>query len=127
MYKTFSIRGASISDGKLKSSSSVVVLKKGHGQKNLHGRGFIARILFVLKNFSKCMVFKKFSALKLVSAIFHYFFIFSPNDSPLKTMKNIFISSEKLFLFSRYSNFCIFSLHFHALQIQKDKWKWNDL
>ena len=36
-------------------------------------------------------------------------FSFSPNDSASKTMKNIFfISSKKLFSFSRYSNFCIF-------------------
>ena len=32
--------------------------------------------------------FNKF--LKLVSAIFYQIFIFSPNDSPLKTVKNIF-------------------------------------
>ena len=44
--------------------------------------------------------------LKLVSAIFYQIFIFSPNDRPSKIMKNIFISSEKLFWFSRYSNFC---------------------
>ena len=29
-------------------------------------------------------------ALKLVSAIFYQIFILSPNDSPLKTMKNVF-------------------------------------
>ena len=29
-------------------------------------------------------------ALKLASAIFYQFFIFSPNDSSLKTMKNVF-------------------------------------
>ena len=35
-------------------------------------------------------------------------FYFSANDSPSKTMKNVFfISSKKLFLFARYSNFCI--------------------
>ena len=28
--------------------------------------------------------------LKLVSAIFYQFFIFSPNDSPLKTKQNVF-------------------------------------
>ena len=30
------------------------------------------------------------SALKLVSAIFYQIFIFSPKDSPSKTMKNVF-------------------------------------
>ena len=44
----------------------------------------------------------------LVSAIFYQIAIFSRNDSPLKTMKNIFISSKMLFSFSRYLNFCNF-------------------
>ena len=43
----------------------------------------------------------------LVSASFYQIFIFH-YDSPSKTTKNVFISSKKLFLFSRYSNFCIF-------------------
>ena len=33
--------------------------------------------------------------LKLVSAIFYQVFIFSPNDSPLKTMKNVFYFISK--------------------------------
>ena len=33
--------------------------------------------------------------LKLVSAIFYQFFIFSPNESPLKTMKNVFYFIKK--------------------------------
>ena len=55
------------------------------------------------------------SFLKLVSNIFYQIFIFSPNDSPSKTVKNVFISSKKLFSFSIYSNFRNFSssfLHF---------------
>ena len=43
--------------------------------------------------------------LKLVSAIFYQISIFPPNDSPLKTVKNVFFSSKKLFLFLRYSDF----------------------
>ena len=35
-------------------------------------------------------------------------FYFSPNDSPSKTLKIVFISSKNLLLFSRYSHFCIF-------------------
>ena len=46
-------------------------------------------------------------SLKLVSAIFYQISIFPPNDSPSKTVKMFFISSKKLFSFSRYSNFCI--------------------
>ena len=53
------------------------------------------------------------SNLKLVSAFF-----LSANDSPSKSMKNT--SSKKLFAFSRYSNFCNFSLPFKTFQIQKD-------
>ena len=33
--------------------------------------------------------------LKLVSAIFYQIFIFSPNDRPSKTMKNVFFISSK--------------------------------
>ena len=66
--------------------------------------------------------------LKLVPTIFYQIFIFSPNDRPLKTMKNVF-------LFHRKSSFCsgdiqifvIFSRPFHTFQIQKDKWKWGNL
>ena len=46
----------------------------------------------------------------LFKACVHYFLsnlYFSLNDSPSKTMKIFFISSKKLFSFSRYSNFCI--------------------
>ena len=39
---------------------------------------------------------------------FYKFKIFLSYDSPSKTVKNIFISSKKLFLFLRYSNFCDF-------------------
>ena len=70
---------------------------------------------------------RNFRSLKLASAIFYQIFIFPPNDSPSKTIKNDFISSKKLFSFLRYSNFCNFSLPFHTLLIQKDKWKWNNL
>ena len=47
--------------------------------------------------------------LKLESAIFYQFFIFSPNDTPSKMF---FISSKKFFSLSRYSNFCNFSSSF---------------
>ena len=46
--------------------------------------------------------------LKLAPAIFYHFLIFLPNDSPLKTMENVFILSKKLFSFSRCSDFCDF-------------------
>ena len=49
----------------------------------------------------------------LVSAIFYQIFIFSPNDSLSKTVKKKkIISPKKLFSFSRYSDFCIFSSSF---------------
>ena len=67
------------------------------------------------------------TSLKLVLAIVYQIFIFSPNDSPLKT--------EKCFLFHLKNSFCsqdiqifvIFYPPFHTFQIQKDKWKWNNL
>ena len=67
-------------------------------------------------------VFEKFidTCLKLVSAIFYQIFILSPNVSPLKTMKKLFHSRD-------IQIFGIFSLPFHTFQIQKDKWKWNNL
>ena len=45
--------------------------------------------------------------LKLVSAIFYIFFCLT-NDSPSKTMRNVFYFIYKLFLILRYSYFCIF-------------------
>ena len=46
--------------------------------------------------------------LKLASAIFYQNFIFHEMIALQKLWKIFFISSKKLFLFSRYSNFCIF-------------------
>ena len=43
-----------------------------------------------------------FLSLKLVCTIFYQIFIFSPNYYPLKNYEKCFISSKKLFLFSRY-------------------------
>ena len=37
-----------------------------------------------------CTSLKALKSLKLVSTIFYQIFIFSPNDSPSKTMKNVF-------------------------------------
>ena len=55
---------------------------------------------------------------KLVSAIFYqisfFFFSFS-NDSSSNTV--FFISSKKLFSFSRYPNFCEFSLPFNRFKM----------
>ena len=45
--------------------------------------------------------------LKLVSAIFYQIFISHQLIALPKLWKMLFISSKKLFLFSRYSNFCI--------------------
>ena len=53
--------------------------------------------------------------LKLVSTIFY------------QIWKIFFVSSKKLFLLSRYSNFCDFPFFFHTYQIQKGKWKRNNL
>ena len=57
---------------------------------------------------TKKVYMKKKLKLKLVSTIFYQFFIFSSNYRPSKTEKCFFISSKKLFSFSRYSIFCNF-------------------
>ena len=50
--------------------------------------------------------------LKLVSAIFNEIFIFHQMIAPQKPWKMFFIPSEKLFLFSRYSHFCVSIFNF---------------
>ena len=64
------------------------------------------------RTLNELITIKKFPAgIYHLKACVHYFFeifIFPPNDSPSKTMKNVFVSSRKLFSFSRYSNFCDF-------------------
>ena len=68
------------------------------------------------------------SSLKLVPAIFYQFFIFSPNDSPSESVKNVFLFHLKISFRSQdIQVFEVFSLPFHTFQIQKDKWKWNNL
>ena len=66
--------------------------------------------------------------LKPVSAIFYQIFISSPNDSPLKTVKSIFLFHLKSSFRSQdIQIYAIFSLPFHTFQIQKDKWRWDNL
>ena len=65
--------------------------------------------------------------LKLVSTIFYQFFIFSPNDSLLKTEKYFLFHLKGLFHFQDIQIFVIFYLPFHTSQIQKYKWNWNNL
>ena len=57
---------------------------------------------------STCWIYMKESTLKLVPAIFYQSFIFHQMIVLQKLWKMFFISSKKLFSFSRYSNFCIF-------------------
>ena len=73
---------------------------------------WISGVHFTFIVFKLYILFEK--SLKLLFTIFYQIFIFSPNDSPSKTMKNVFfISSKKLFSFSRYSNFCNSPLSTH--------------
>ena len=65
--------------------------------------------------------------LKLVSAIFYQIFIFSPGDSPSKTEKCFLFHLKSSFRSRDIQIFVTFSLAFHAFQIQKNKWKWNNL
>ena len=47
------------------------------------------------------------ATLQIILFYFVRNFWFSPNDNPSKNMKDVFISSKKLFSFSSYSNFFI--------------------
>ena len=64
---------------------------------------------------------------KLVSAIFYQIFGFPPNDNPSKTMKCFLFHQKSSFRSRDIQTFVIFSLPFHIFQLQKDKWKWNNL
>ena len=68
-----------------------------------------------------------YSFLKLVFAIFYQIFIFSPNDSPLKTEKGFLFYQRSSFCYQDIQIFVIFYLPFQTFQIQKGKWKWNNL
>ena len=57
-------------------------------------------IVKVYRNFKEDLRFKAYNCYFLKN-------YFLPNDSPSKTMKDVFFSSKKLFLLSRYSNFTI--------------------
>ena len=60
--------------------------------------------------------------LKLVSAIFYQFFIFSPNDSPLETEKCFLFHLRSSFRSPDIQIFVIFFLPLHSFKIQKGKW-----
>ena len=69
-------------------------------------------------------LFKFKASLRYFLSIFYYF---CQMIAFQKLWKMFFISSKKFFSFSRYLNFFIFSLPFYTFQIEKDKWKWNNL
>ena len=70
---------------------------------------------------------RKSRNLKLVSAIFLIKFLFFHQMIALqKLWKMFFISSKKLFLFSRYSSFCIFSSSFPHFPDSKGQMEWNN-
>ena len=61
------------------------------------------------------------ASLKIVSTIFNKIFIFPPNDSPLKTIKNVFFFLQKSSFGSQDIHiFVILFLPFYTFQIQKD-------
>ena len=49
------------------------------------------------------------------------------NDSPSKTEKCFLFRLKSSFYSRDIQTFVIFSLPFLIFQVQKDKWKWNDL
>ena len=76
-----------------------------------------------LMNSQPTFLFLTYVNLKIVSTIFYQFFIFSPNDDPLKTTKNVFYFIWKALFVLKVFNF----LWVFPFQIQKDEWKWNNL
>ena len=64
------------------------------------------------------------SSIQACVRYFYQIFIFSPNDSPSKTIKNVLLCS---FRSRDIQIFVIFSLPFYTFQIQMEKWKWNNL
>ena len=70
---------------------------------------FIKRIrLWIVHTAKLYFMLLKYCSLKLVSANFYQIFIFYQTIAPQKLRKMFFISSKKLFLFSKFLNFCIF-------------------
>ena len=70
---------------------------------------FIKRIrLWIIHTVNLYFTLLKYCSLKLVSANFYQIFIFHQTIAPQKLWKMFFISSKKLFSFSKFSNFCIF-------------------
>ena len=65
--------------------------------------------------------------LKLVSTIFYQIFIFSSSDKPSKTVKNVLFHLKSSFRSRDIHFFLIFPLPFHTFDIQKGRWKWNNL
>ena len=66
--------------------------------------------------------------LKLVSAIFYQFFFFFYRMIALQKLWKMFLFHLNSSLLSRdIQIFVIFPLPFHTFQIQKNKWKWNNL
>ena len=61
--------------------------------------------------------------LKLVSAIFYQNSIFHQMEARQNLWQMFFISSKKLFLFSRYSNFCLFFPYFPHFPDSKGQMK----
>ena len=73
---------------------------------------------YLLKNITELLknIFRNISnPLKLVSAIFYQNFIYQQIIALQKLWKILFISSKKLFSFSRYWHFCIFVFPFVPL------------
>ena len=68
-----------------------------------------------------------FPFLKACYRYIYKIFIFSPNDSPSKSMKNFLFHLKSSFRSPDIQTFLFSPLPFHTLQTQKDKLKWNKL
>ena len=99
------------------------------------GSNFLKMVLFwphIWQKYFSILVsyFTKYSncPVKAFVCYFYQIFIFSPNDSLLKTMENVFFFHLKSSFRSWViQNFVIFSLPFHNFQIRRDQSKYNNL
>ena len=101
------------------------------------------RLLFVFwKNFEKCLerthgilVFQNFwrtitlenQYLSLCPLFFIKFLFFHQMIALQNYEKCFLFNLKRSFCFQDIQIFVIFSFPFHIFQIQKDKWKWNNL
>ena len=76
---------------------------------------------------SPCFLLNKKKNFKACVRYFLSNFFFSSSDRPSKTVKNVLFHLKSSFRCRDIQFFVIFPLPFHTFDIQKGRWKWNNL